>query len=115
MTRDLGLFEALRKAGMKLLRLHSYGERFVPDGEPRGRVPTGSARCTKAVPGNAGNYPESFRHDAEARTLNVGRGEFEGVAPEVFEFEVSGRRGIGSGAAPQRFGSGARVWCGPGP
>ena len=27
----------------------------------------------------------------------------------------SGRRRIGSGAAPQRFGSGARVWCGPGP
>ena len=38
MTRDRGLFEALREAGVKLLRLHSYGERFVPDGEPRGRV-----------------------------------------------------------------------------
>ena len=26
-----------------------------------------------------------------------------------------GGRGLGSGAAPQRFGSGARGWCGPGP
>ena len=50
MTRDLGLFEALRKAGMKLLRLHSYGERFVPDGEPRGRVPTGSAIESRKAP-----------------------------------------------------------------
>ena len=90
MTRDRGLFEALREAGVKLLRLHSYGERFVPDGESRGRVPTGSARCTKAVPGNADDYPESFRHDAEARTLHVGQGEFADVAPEVFDFEVSG-------------------------
>ncbi len=96
MTRDRGLFEALLEAGVKLLRLHSYGERFVPDGEPRGRVPPGSARCTKAVPGNADDYPESFRHDAEARTLHVGRGEFSGVAPEVFEFEVSGLKVVQS-------------------
>ena len=96
LTRDRGLFEALREAGVKLLRLHSYGERFVPDGEPRGRVPTGSAKCTKAVPGNADDYPESFRHDAEARTLHVGRGEFAGVAPEVFEFEVSGLKVVQS-------------------
>ena len=90
MTKDRVLFEALREVGVKLLRLHSYGERFVPDGESRGRVPTGSARCTKAVPGNADDYPESFRHDAEARTLHVGQGEFADVAPEVFDFEVSG-------------------------
>ena len=96
MTRDRGLFEALREAGVKLLRLHSYGERFVPDGEPRGRVPTGTARCAKAVPGNADDYPESFRHDAESRTLHVGRGEFAGVAPEVFEFEVSGLKVVQS-------------------
>ena len=96
MTRDRGLFEALLEAGVKLLWLHSYGERFVPDGEPRGRVPPGSARCTKAVPGNADDCPESFRHDAEARTLHVGRGEFAGVAPEVFEFEVSGLKVVQS-------------------
>ena len=96
MTRDRGLFEALREVGAKLLHLHSYGERFVPSGEPRGRVPTGSARCMKAVPGNANDYPESFRHDAEARTLHVGRGEFAGVAPEVFEFEVSGLKVVQS-------------------
>ena len=96
MTKDRVLFEALREVGVKLLRLHSYGERFVPDGESRGRVPTGSARCTKAVPGNADDYPESFRHDAEARTLHVGQGEFAGVAPEVFEFEVSGLKVVQS-------------------
>ena len=96
MTRDRDLFEALREAGAKLLRLHSYGERFVPDGEPRGCVPTGSARCTKAIPGNADDYPKSFRHDAETRTLHLGRGEFSGVAPEIFEFEVSGRKVVWS-------------------
>ena len=68
----------------------------MPDGEPRGRVPTGSARCTKAVSGNAGDYPESFRHDAEARILHVGQGEFAGVAPKVFEFEVSGLKVVQS-------------------
>ena len=96
MTKDWDLFEVLREAGVKLLRLHSYGERFVPDGEPRGRVPTGSARCTKAIPGTADDYPESFRYDAAARTLHVGLGKFAPVALEVFEFEVSGLKVVQS-------------------
>ena len=90
LTRDAGLFENIREIGARLLWLHTYGERFVPEGERPGHVPPGAARCVEAVPGGADGYPESFSYGAESRTLRVGAGAFAPVAPEVFEFSVSG-------------------------
>ena len=96
LTRDAGLFEQVRKTGAGLLRLHTYGERFVPEGEQRGRVPRGAARCARAVPGDPTGYPEAFRYDDATRTLHVGAGEFAPVAPEVHGFEVSGLKVVQS-------------------
>jgi len=96
MTKDAALFEKLRDLGARLLWLHTYGERFVPKGKRRGRVPRGAAKCTKAVPGNADGYPEAFEYDENTRTLHVGDGEFRPVSPEVFEFEVSGLKVVQS-------------------
>ena len=90
LTRDAGLFENIRENGARLLWLHTYGERFVPEGERPGHVPPGAARCAEAVPGGADGYPESFSYGAASRTLRVGAGAFAPVAPEVFEFSVSG-------------------------
>ena len=95
-TRDAALFEKVRAAGARLLRLHTYGERFVPDGGQHGRVPSGAARCTQAVPGDADGYPDSFTYDAATRTLHVGSGEFAPVAPDVYGFEVSGLKVVQS-------------------
>ena len=90
LTRDAGLFEDVREIGARLLWLHTYGERFVPEGERPGRVPQGAARCVEAVPGDPGGYPESFSYGESSRTLRVGAGAFAPVAPDVFEFPVSG-------------------------
>lgn len=95
-TRDAALFERVRAIGARLLWLHTYGERFVPEGEQFGRVPPGAARCTQAVPGDADGYPDSFTYDDATRTLHVGSGEFAPVAPDVFGFEVSGLKVVQS-------------------
>jgi len=95
-TKDPALFERVRDVGARLLWLHTYGERFVPNGKRRGHVPRGAAKCRKAVPGDADGYPESFEYNDATRTLFVGEGEFAPVAVDVFEFEVSGLRVVQS-------------------
>ena len=95
-TRDAELFDKVRAAGAHLLWLHTYGERFVPEGKPRGQVPHGAARCTVAVPGDPDGYPETFAYNDETRTLYVGAGEFAPVEPDLFAFEVSGLKVVQS-------------------
>ncbi len=95
-TKDAALFEKVRAAGARLLWLHSYGERFVPKGKQRGHVPRGSAKCVKPVPSHPDGYPESFDYSDVTRTLHVGGGDFRPVAPETFEFEVSGLKVVQS-------------------
>ena len=95
-TKDAALFDQICKAGVRLLGLHTYGERFVPEGELHGRIPSGAARCTKAIPSDADGYPEAFDYNDVTETLRVGEGEFAPVAPEVYEFEVSGLKVVQS-------------------
>jgi hypothetical protein len=95
-TKDAVLFEQLRAVGAHLLWLHTYGERFVPKGKQRGSIPRGKTKCTKAVPGDADGYPESFEYNATTNTLNVGDGRFAPVSQEVYEFEVSGLKVVQS-------------------
>ncbi len=95
-TKDAALFEQVRKVGARLLWLHTFGERFVPQGQTRGRIPPGAAKCTKAVPGDAEGYPESFAYDEATQTLHLGSGAFAPVGPAVYEFEVSGLKVVPS-------------------
>ena len=95
-TKDAELFEQVRAAGARLLWLHTYGERFVPKGEQCGRVPSGAARCTEEVSGDIDGYPDTFDYSEATRTLHVGEGAFAPVAPEVYEFEVSGLKVVRS-------------------
>ncbi|MCC7409539.1 MAG: N-6 DNA methylase [Phycisphaeraceae bacterium] len=95
-TKRADLFEQVRAAGARLLWLHTYGERFVPKGKHRGAVPKGMAKNIKAISGDAEDYPDDYRYDAGSKTLHVGRGAFAPVAPEVFEFEVSGLKVVRS-------------------
>ena len=95
-TKDAALFEQVRKVGARLLWLHTFGERFVPQGQTRGRIPPGAAKCTKAVPGDAEGYPETFAYDEATQTLHLGRGAFAPVGPAVYEFEVSGLKVVPS-------------------
>lgn len=96
LTKDPALFERVCELGTRLLWLHTYGERFVPEGMGRGVVPNGAARCTKAVPGDADGYPQTFAYDDATQTLHVGKGEFAPVSAEVYGFEVSGLKVVQS-------------------
>ena len=95
-TQDVALFEQARATGTRLLWLHTYGERFVPKGEPRGSVPSGLARCTQAVPGDTDGYPDTSFYNRASATLHVGAGVFSPVAPDIYDFEVSGLKVVQS-------------------
>ena len=94
-TTDARLFPRVRNVGRRLLKLHTYHQRFAGEDDPPG-VPPGLARCTKGVPLDEDGYPEAFSHDAAARTLRVGDGEFAPVPADVYEFEVSGLKVVQS-------------------
>jgi hypothetical protein len=95
-TKDGELFGKVSHIGAQLLFLHTYGERFVPKGKQPGQIPQGSTKCTKAVPADPDSYPQAFYYSEATRTLHVGDGEFAPVAPDVYEFEVSGLKVVQS-------------------
>jgi hypothetical protein len=95
-TKDPKLFQLIRDLGARLLWLHTYGQRFVPKGKQGGQVPKGKARCTKAVPATAADYPDNFEYNDATSTLHVGQGEFAPVAADVYHFEVSGLKVVQS-------------------
>lgn len=96
LTKDKKLFAKVREVGARLLWLHTYGERFVPQGQRPGQVPSGSAKCHVAISDAPEEYPEDYSYNEPTRTLHVGKGEFKPVAPEVFQFEVSGLKVVQS-------------------
>ena len=79
-TKDAGLFESVRSAGARLIWLQTYGQRYVPGGEPKGQVPTGAAKNTVSVPQTEECFPISFSYDEGTQTLHVGKGQFAPVA-----------------------------------
>ena len=92
-TTDVALFDRAVTLGRDLLWWHTYGERFQPQdarGKALKRLPAGSAKNTKAVPNTADDYPKEFEYDRATNTLSVGTGRFSPVAPEVWDFQVSG-------------------------
>jgi len=89
-TKNAELFTSAVELGRRLVWLHTYGERFTPEAEEQGGLPTGDARCTVAVPSDADGYPENFEYDQAKKRLIVGDGVFEPVEPSVWEFNVSG-------------------------
>jgi hypothetical protein len=95
-TKNPALFADVLRAGTKLLWLHTYGQRFVPKERRIGQVPEGKARCTIPVSAHGQNYPEKCEYNQATRTLHVGDGQFAPVAPEVYDFEVSGLKVVQS-------------------
>ncbi len=89
-TKDAALFGRVADLGARLLGLHTYGERY---GERYGgRVPQGKARCMEAVTA----YPASHSYHPGTQTLRVGKGVFTPVAPEVWNYAVSGMQVVKS-------------------
>ena len=84
------LFDRAVNAGRRLLFLHTYGERCVPEDRSSGEVPTGTAKVRKAIGEKPADYPDAFRYDPATRSIRIADGEVGPVAPEVWAFEVSG-------------------------
>ena len=83
-TTNPDLFQQAVELGRDLLYWHTWGERFAPPGQPH--LPEGPTQEVAPVQG----MPEKFEYDPDSQTLTVGTGTFAPVAPEVWEFEVSG-------------------------
>jgi hypothetical protein len=94
--KDNGLFTRLEVAGRELVWLHTYGERFIPEEWKAGRIPQGTARCKVGTTASAEGYPENYAYDGQKQELYVGKGVFEHVRREVWEFSVSGLQVVDS-------------------
>ncbi len=88
-TKDPNLFRHAVELGRELLRLHTFGERFVPVGQMRGKVPQGRARCVRGVPTTREGYPEEFSHESTPQLLHIGAGEFSPISDAVWNFSIS--------------------------
>ncbi len=86
-TRDPRLFQQSVASGRRLLWLHTYGERLVPEGHQINQIPAGVARCTRSIPTTRAEYPDSVSFNGSC--LRVGKGEFSPVAAAVWGFSVS--------------------------
>ncbi len=101
-TKKADVFSKGVEVGRKLIWLHTYGERFVPKGKAESDIPTGKAKCLKAIPDSENAYPEEFFYDPIAKEIHFGAGCFGPVAPEIWEFEVSGLKVVHSWLAYRR-------------
>ncbi len=80
-TKDRDLFTRVADFGRDLIWWHTWGERF---GEAC--TVAGAAQEITAVVG----MPDGFDYDPNEQVIHIGSGRFGPVAPEVWEFEVSG-------------------------
>ncbi len=96
LTKCADLFMRAAKVGRRLLWLHTYGMRYIGKGRRKGHVPRGTAKCTRPVSERSEEYPNRFKYDAANRRLTVGKGVFEPVNSDVYEFEVSGLKVVQS-------------------
>jgi hypothetical protein len=108
MTRNRVMFEEAVALGRNLIWLHTYGTRYVPDGQRPGVVQQGSARAIVGVPDTAADYPERFSYDEASQSIHVGKGSFGPVAPEVWSFSVSGFEVVRSWLAYRMKGGAGR-------
>lgn len=87
-TREAKLFIEAVKLGRRVVRLHTFGERWRMAGEPAVKV--GVAKCVRGTPAEAAKYPEDYIYDTATSELRVGEGMFAPVPPEVWNYSVSG-------------------------
>ena len=98
-TAVASLFTEAVEIGRQVIWLHCFGERFADlDAERPGSPPR--LRETErpiipaegAIPAGPDRFPDHVEYDADARRLKVGDGFIDNVPPEVWAYEVSGKR-----------------------
>lgn len=88
-------FAVAANLGRKLIWLHTYADRFR-DKDRGNEVSKGKATTIKGVSSAPAHYPAEYTYDPATREITVGNGRFGPVAPEVWEFEVSGLKVVQS-------------------
>jgi hypothetical protein len=98
LTADADLFTAAAELGHTVVWLHTFGERFVDpkSGRPAGppRLPKGVAPripAAGAISQSPAEMADSMEYDESKRRLLIGGGYVEGVTPEMWNYEVSGK------------------------
>jgi hypothetical protein len=99
LTTDRELFTKAVEQGRKVIWLHTFGERYV---DPKAKRPKGPPRLPKGqrptipkegeIPNDPAAMPDEIVYDEARRRLLVGKGFVEHVPPEVWRYEVSGKR-----------------------
>jgi hypothetical protein len=98
LTADGKLFAQAAELGRTVIWLHTFGERFAdarqgrpeqPPRMPKDKAPRIPA--AGAVPQDPGRMPDTMDYDPTTHRLLVGDGYVERVAPEVWNYEVSGK------------------------
>ncbi len=99
LTADHKLFREAVQLGRRVIWLHTYGERFSApkEGRPKGppRLPKEHAPripAKGAIPDSPDAMPETITYDLAQQRLLIGKGFVEGVAPAVWNYEVSGKQ-----------------------
>ena len=107
-TRDAALFTRAVALGRRLLFLHTYGERFVPEGGRRGQLPSGAAKCVKGIPTSPDKYPEKFSWE------ETGSGDIPVAVPKARSAKSNSN--AGANAEPRRLSKEVRASgaCGDG-
>jgi hypothetical protein len=89
LTSSPELFERGVELGSRFVWLQTYGERWVPAGERRGRLPKYSFDVSTPIPKTEADYPEEFSYNQISHELLIGSGVISNVEPKVFNYEQS--------------------------
>ncbi len=108
LTKSVALFERGVELGKTLIRLQTYGERFLLPGT-KAKVVTGAARNDTPISDDPVDYPEKFEYDPATRTIYIadrrpGNEFIEDVNPKVWDYEMSGLKVVSSWLAYRKLG-----------
>lgn len=96
LTRNPDLWTDAVRIGREVIWLHTYGERCVdrragrPPRPPRMR--TEPPRVVVDIPDTVDGMPDHIDYHDQTRTLHIGDGRITPLAPEVWNYRVSGMR-----------------------
>lgn len=88
LTTDPNLFAEMAAHGRHLVWLHTFGERFRDD--RRTDLAVDPSIRWDPEPGSIPQDIKDYRYDQSDQQLLVANGVLQGVAPEVWDFQVSG-------------------------
>lgn len=94
-TASSGLFDEAAEVGREVIWLHTFGERLNegrPPGAPRVAVGEPTIPAAGALPKALDAMQHDLDYDAAARRLKIGTGFVANVSPQVWAYEVSGKR-----------------------